>query len=38
MVLQDTSVHGTIANNIRFGKLDATDDEVIAAAKILKRR
>ena len=25
---------GTIADNIRFGKLDATDDEVIAAAKI----
>lgn len=34
MVLQDTSLFtGTIMENIRYGKLDATDDEVIAAAK-----
>ena len=25
---------GTVADNIRYGKLDATDDEVIAAAKL----
>ncbi|MBR6381074.1 MAG: ABC transporter ATP-binding protein [Lachnospiraceae bacterium] len=35
MVLQDTHLFtGTIAENIRFGKLDATDEEVIAAAKL----
>ena len=35
MVLQDTSLFsGTIKENIRFGKLDATDEEVIAAAKL----
>ncbi len=35
MVLQDTKLfRGTIAENIRYGKLDATDEEVIAAAKI----
>lgn len=34
MVLQDAWVYsGTIAGNIRFGKLDATDEEVIEAAK-----
>ena len=34
IVLQDTHLfNGTIADNIRFGKLDATMDEVIAAAK-----
>ncbi|WP_035053457.1 ABC transporter ATP-binding protein [Carnobacterium pleistocenium] len=34
MVLQDAWVYsGTIAENIRFGKLDATDEEVIEAAK-----
>ena len=34
MVLQDTWLfHGTIRENIRYGKLDATDEEVIAAAK-----
>ena len=34
MVLQDTWVfHGTIRDNIRYGKLDATDEEVEAAAK-----
>ncbi len=35
MVLQDTRLFaGTIADNIRYGKLDATDEEVIEAAKI----
>lgn len=34
MVLQDAWLyHATIADNIRFGKLDATDEEVIQAAK-----
>ena len=34
MVLQDTWLfHGTIRDNIRYGKLDATDEEVEAAAK-----
>jgi ATP-binding cassette subfamily B protein len=34
MVLQDTWLYnGTIMENIRYGKLDATDDEVIKAAK-----
>ncbi len=34
MVLQDTWLfNGTIMENIRYGRLDATDDEVIAAAK-----
>ncbi len=34
MVLQDTHLFsGTIADNIRYGKLDASDDEVIEAAK-----
>ena len=34
MVLQDTHLFtGTVRENIRFGRLDATDDEVIAAAK-----
>ena len=34
MVLQDTWLfHGSIRDNIRYGKLDATDEEVIAAAK-----
>ncbi len=34
MVLQDTWLFkGSIKENIRYGKLDATDDEVIAAAK-----
>lgn len=34
IVLQDTHLFtGTIADNIRYGKLDATDEEVIAAAK-----
>ena len=35
MVLQETNLFtGTIADNIRFGKPDATDEEVIAAAKL----
>ena len=35
MVLQDTSLFtGTIRDNIRYGKLDATDKEVEAAAKL----
>ncbi len=35
MVLQDTNLFsGTIMENIRYGKLDATDEEVYAAAKI----
>ena len=35
MVLQDTHLFtGTIADNIRFGKLDATQEEIEAAAKI----
>ena len=34
MVLQDTHLFtGTVMENIRYGRLDATDDEVIAAAK-----
>ena len=34
MVLQDTWLfHGTIMENIRYGRLDATDEEVIRAAK-----
>ena len=35
MVLQDTHLFtGTVADNIRFGKLDATDEEVKNAAKL----
>lgn len=35
VVLQDTYLFsGTIRDNIRFGKLDATDEEVVEAAKI----
>ena len=35
MVLQDTSLFtGTIRENIRYGKLNATDEEVEAAAKL----
>ncbi|MBO4894916.1 MAG: ABC transporter ATP-binding protein [Clostridia bacterium] len=34
MVLQDTHLFtGTIMENIRYGRLDATDDEVVQAAK-----
>ncbi len=35
IVLQETNLFtGTIADNIRYGKLDATDEEVRAAAKL----
>ena len=35
MVLQDTNLFtGTIMDNIRYGKLDASDDECVAAAKL----
>ena len=35
MVLQDTHLFtGTIADNIRFGKLDATQEEIEAAARV----
>ncbi len=34
-VLQDTHLFtGTVADNIRYGKLDATDEEIIYAAKL----
>ncbi len=37
IVLQDTSLFtGTVMENIRYGKLDATDEEVYAAAKLAK--
>jgi ATP-binding cassette, subfamily B, multidrug efflux pump len=37
MVLQDTNLFtGTVMDNIRYGKLDATDEEVYAAAKLAK--
>lgn len=36
IVLQDTFLFGgTIADNIRYGRLDATEEEVISAAKIV---
>lgn len=35
IVLQDTHLFtGTVRDNIRYGKLDATDEEVMAAAKL----
>ncbi|MBR3645365.1 MAG: ABC transporter ATP-binding protein [Lachnospiraceae bacterium] len=35
IVLQETHLFtGTVADNIRYGKLDATDDEVVSAAKL----
>ena len=35
MVLQDTHLfNGTVRENIRYGRLDATDEEVIEAAKL----
>ncbi|OQA24633.1 MAG: putative ABC transporter ATP-binding protein [Firmicutes bacterium ADurb.Bin354] len=35
IVLQETHLFsGTIRDNIRYGRLDATDDEIIAAAKL----
>ncbi|WP_400242516.1 ABC transporter ATP-binding protein [Niallia sp. JL1B1071] len=37
VMLQDTFVFsGTILDNIRYGKLDATEDEIITAAKIVR--
>jgi ATP-binding cassette, subfamily B, multidrug efflux pump len=37
LVLQDTFIFsGTIMENIRFGRLDATDEEVIAAAQAVR--
>ncbi len=37
VMLQDTFIFsGTIMDNIRYGKLDATDEEVVAAAKIVR--
>jgi ATP-binding cassette subfamily B multidrug efflux pump len=36
MVLQDTNLFtGTVMDNIRYGKLDATDEECIAATKLV---
>lgn len=36
IVLQDTNLFtGTVMDNIRYGKLDASDDECIAAAKLV---
>ena len=35
IVLQDTHLFtGTVRDNIRFGKLDVTDEEIVAAAKL----
>ncbi len=35
MILQDTNLFtGTVMDNIRYGKLDATDEECIAAARL----
>jgi len=35
IVLQDTNLFtGTVRENIRYGKLDATDDEIVAAATL----
>jgi len=35
VVLQDTNLFtGTVKDNIRYGRLDATDEEIIAAAKL----
>ena len=35
MVLQDTHLFtGSVPDNIRYGKLDATDEEIEAAAKL----
>lgn len=37
VMLQDTFVFsGTILENIRYGKLDATEEEIIAAAKVVR--
>lgn len=38
MVLQDTHLFtGTVRENIRYGRLDATDEEVEAAGQACKR-
>ena len=38
MVLQDVNLFtGTVMENIRYGRLDATDEECIAAAKLAMR-
>ena len=35
IVLQDTYLFtATVKDNIRYGKLDATDEEIVAAAKL----
>ena len=35
IVLQDTNLFtATVQDNIRYGKLDATDEEIVAAAKL----
>ena len=35
MVIQDTHLFtGTIADNIRYGRLDATDEDVVNAARV----
>ncbi|EAE7281323.1 ABC transporter ATP-binding protein [Listeria monocytogenes] len=37
VMLQDTFIFsGTIIENIRYGKLDATEEEIIAAAKVVR--
>ena len=37
VMLQDTFIFtGTVMDNIRYGRLDATDDEVVAAAKAVR--
>ena len=37
MVLQDTHLFsGTLMDNIRYGNLDASDDEVVEAAKMAR--
>ena len=33
MVLQDACFEGTIKENLRFGNLEATDEEIVEAAK-----
>jgi ATP-binding cassette subfamily B protein len=36
VMLQDTFIFsGTILDNLRYGRLDATDDEIVAAAKVV---
>lgn len=38
IVLQDTNLFtGTIRDNIRYGNLDATDEEIVAAAQLAVR-